>query len=195
MPSPQWNHRLEDPLQLSAICAASDLSPRHLQRLCLEQLGETPSDFYRALRLKHARNLLLHGSELILGVATACGFVSASHFSRRYRQLFGASPQRRPPPPAGRPNASERHEGKCMNIDHLIWFAPDLAAAERYFAQRMDAAPAFGGVHSGEGTCNSLLSLGDASVWRFWPAIRTSRHRTAAVSCAIWRTRASIIGR
>ena len=51
-----------------------------------------------------------------------------------------------------------------MNIDHLIWFAPDLAAAERYFAQRMDAAPAFGGVHSGEGTyCNSLLSLGDAS--------------------------------
>ena len=84
--------RLEDPLELRAICVASDLSPRHLQRLCLEQLGETPSDFYRALRLKHARNLLLHGSESILEVATACGFVSASHFSRRYRQLFGTTP-------------------------------------------------------------------------------------------------------
>jgi Glyoxalase-like domain len=50
-----------------------------------------------------------------------------------------------------------------MNIDHLVWFAPDLAAADRHFAERMDAAPVFGGVHSGEGTCNSLLSLGRAT--------------------------------
>jgi AraC family transcriptional regulator, glycine betaine-responsive activator len=84
--------RLEDPLELSAICTASDLSKRHLQRLCHEQLGESPSEFYRTLRLKHARNLLLHGCESILEIATACGFVSASHFSRRYRQLFGATP-------------------------------------------------------------------------------------------------------
>src|SRR5262245_48369537 len=84
--------RLEDPLELGAICAASDLSKRHFQRLCHEQLGESPSEFYRTLRLKHARNLLLHGSESILEIATACGFVSASHFSRRYRQLFGATP-------------------------------------------------------------------------------------------------------
>ena len=66
--------RLEDPLQLSAICAASDLSPRHLQRLCLEQLGKHLQRLLRVLRLKHARNLLLHGSESILGVATACGY-------------------------------------------------------------------------------------------------------------------------
>jgi hypothetical protein len=50
-----------------------------------------------------------------------------------------------------------------MNIDHLVWFAPDLAAAEHHFAELMGAAPTFGGVHSGEGTCNSLLSLGDAT--------------------------------
>ena len=50
-----------------------------------------------------------------------------------------------------------------MNIDHLVWFTPDLAAGERYFAEHLDAAPVFGGVHSGDGTCNSLLSLGDAA--------------------------------
>ncbi|MET0481774.1 MAG: VOC family protein [Aestuariivirgaceae bacterium] len=50
-----------------------------------------------------------------------------------------------------------------MNIDHLVWFTPDLAAGERYFAERLDAAPVFGGAHPGDGTCNNLLSLGDAS--------------------------------
>jgi hypothetical protein len=50
-----------------------------------------------------------------------------------------------------------------MNIDHLVWFAPDLAAAETQLAELMGAAPSFGGVHSGEGTRNSLLSLGDAT--------------------------------
>jgi hypothetical protein len=50
-----------------------------------------------------------------------------------------------------------------MNIDHLVWFTPDLALGERYFAQALDTAPVFGGVHPGDGTCNSLLSLGDVS--------------------------------
>ncbi len=50
-----------------------------------------------------------------------------------------------------------------MNIDHLVWFTPDLTAGERYFAERLDAPPVFGGVHTGDGTRNSLLSLGDTS--------------------------------
>jgi hypothetical protein len=50
-----------------------------------------------------------------------------------------------------------------MNIDHLVWFTPDLGDGECYFAERMDAAPVFGGVHSGDGTCNSLLSLGEST--------------------------------
>lgn len=84
--------RLEEPLDLLAVCAASDLSLRHLQRLFKEQMGETPSDFYRAARLRRARQLLLHGSDSILDVALAAGFASASHFTRRYKEEFGLTP-------------------------------------------------------------------------------------------------------
>jgi transcriptional regulator GlxA family with amidase domain len=84
--------RIEDPLPLEAICQTSDLSLRHLQRLLRDTLGESPTEFYRAVRLRHARNMLLHGSDSILEVAMASGFVSASHFTRRYRELFGVTP-------------------------------------------------------------------------------------------------------
>lgn len=50
-----------------------------------------------------------------------------------------------------------------MRIDHLVWYCDDLAAGERYFAQRMDQPSIYGGVHPGEGTANRLLSLADSS--------------------------------
>ena len=50
-----------------------------------------------------------------------------------------------------------------MRIDHLIWYSPVLAEGEKYFASRADRPPTYGGAHPGGGTCNSLLSLGEAT--------------------------------
>ncbi len=46
-----------------------------------------------ALGLQRARHLLLQSSMPVVDVAVACGFVSASHFSKCYRELYGRSPQ------------------------------------------------------------------------------------------------------
>ena len=55
-------------------------------------LGKTPRDVYRELRLQRGQALLQQTGLSVLEVALACGFVSATHFSRCYRGWTGHSP-------------------------------------------------------------------------------------------------------
>jgi transcriptional regulator GlxA family with amidase domain len=46
------------------------------------------------LRLERAKSLLEQTTMPIVEVAVACGFVSASHFSKMYRSVLGVAPTR-----------------------------------------------------------------------------------------------------
>ncbi|MBC6439733.1 MAG: GlxA family transcriptional regulator [Rhodospirillales bacterium] len=89
----EMESNLEEPLPLPDIADSVGLSTRQLERLFKKHLGRTPSRYYRELRLHHARLMLMQGSASILSIALAAGFVSASHFSRRYREYFGRTPR------------------------------------------------------------------------------------------------------
>jgi len=84
---------LEEPLPLHAIARRSGISVRQLERLFRRHFGRGPLRYYRELRLNHARLMLMQGGNSILSVALATGFISASHFSRRYREYFSRSPR------------------------------------------------------------------------------------------------------
>ncbi|MGO1345450.1 GlxA family transcriptional regulator [Chromohalobacter japonicus] len=84
---------LETPLTLARLAARIGISLRQLQRLFEQELGERPRDHYLRLRLQHARQLLRETDRDILSIGLACGFTSASSFSRAYKQHFGASPR------------------------------------------------------------------------------------------------------
>jgi transcriptional regulator GlxA family with amidase domain len=45
------------------------------------------------LRLNRARLLLKQTTKSIVDIALACGFISAPHFSKCYRDLFGIPPR------------------------------------------------------------------------------------------------------
>ena len=50
--------------------------------------------FDRGWPYGRARLLLLQTNMPVIDVALACGFVSASHFSKCYRDFFGKTPRR-----------------------------------------------------------------------------------------------------
>ncbi|MEZ5751007.1 MAG: GlxA family transcriptional regulator [Paracoccaceae bacterium] len=85
---------LDDPLSMEQIVERTEYSRRQLERLFLQTLGETPRRFYLHLRLDHARMLLSTTDMTLIEVATATGFSSVAHFSRRFKERFGTAPTR-----------------------------------------------------------------------------------------------------
>ncbi len=84
---------LSEPLSLIEIADDADLSRRQIERLFRQEMGRSPARYYLEIRLDRARHLLLQSSMPVVEVAVACGFVSASHFSKCYRELYNRSPQ------------------------------------------------------------------------------------------------------
>lgn len=84
---------LSEPLSLLDVAGHVGLSRRQIERLFRQEMGRSPARYYLEIRLDRARHLLLQSPMPVVEVAVACGFVSASHFSKCYRELYGHSPQ------------------------------------------------------------------------------------------------------
>ena len=95
---------LEEPLGVDELARRVGLSERQLERQFQAVLKCTPRAYYLELRLRRARSLLLSSAMAIIDIATACGFGSVSHFTRRYRECFGISPGRERRGDAGIPS-------------------------------------------------------------------------------------------
>ena len=83
---------IAEPLQLIEIADFVGLSRRQIERLFQQHMGRSPARYYLEIRLDRARHLLMQSTMAVVDVAIACGFVSASHFSKCYREMYGKSP-------------------------------------------------------------------------------------------------------
>lgn len=88
----EMERQCEQPLPSEALAERVGITVRQLERLFRHHLATTPSAFYLGLRLDKARQLLRQSDLSVLEVSLACGFDSASYFSRCYRKRFAASP-------------------------------------------------------------------------------------------------------
>ena len=84
---------IAEPLAQDDLARYVGLSRRQLERLFRKHLGRSPGQYYMELRLDRARHLLYQSEMPIVDVALASGFVSASHFSKCYREMYGRSPR------------------------------------------------------------------------------------------------------
>ncbi|MFB7462352.1 GlxA family transcriptional regulator [Streptomyces sp. NPDC056224] len=112
---------LGDDLGATALAAHAGVSARHLARLFLDQLGQTPAQFVRTARAEAAAQLLVSTALPLASVARRCGFSSAETMRQVFLERYGTAPSQHrtlhgapraappggaPIPPAGR---SEHH--------------------------------------------------------------------------------------
>jgi transcriptional regulator GlxA family with amidase domain len=79
-------------LTIQAVASAVGTHPRQLHREFVANTQEPPANYWRKLRLDHARRLLVNTSQNITTIALACGFSDASHFILWFRKQYGETP-------------------------------------------------------------------------------------------------------
>ncbi|MER8460128.1 GlxA family transcriptional regulator [Mesorhizobium sp. M1300] len=84
---------VEVPLTMDEVAKVVGISRRQLERLFATHIGITPVRHYLKIRVDRARRLVEGTRMPLIEVAIACGFVSASHFSKCFRVIHGITPQ------------------------------------------------------------------------------------------------------
>lgn len=115
----QMESNLTEPLLLNELAASAGLSRRQIERLFRRELGCSPSRYYLDLRLERAHLLLISSRLPVVEIAMACGFVSASHFSKAYRDAYGCAPHqsRLPRHQRNRIRSNRPEQKRALQID------------------------------------------------------------------------------
>ena len=91
------NAHAAEPISLSELAGAVQLSPRALQAAFRKHLGTTPLGYLRALRMARAHADLQSArpgdGETVSMVANRWGFSQLSRFARDYKERYGVSPR------------------------------------------------------------------------------------------------------
>lgn len=85
--------RIETPISVAEVAETLGVTPRQVERAFKKATGQSPSHYYRAMRMKAARQLVLYSKDSMNHVASAVGYGSAGPLIAHYRAAFGVSPQ------------------------------------------------------------------------------------------------------
>lgn len=89
-----FHENIEDPVTVAEMCTYAGVSRRWLEYAFRSMLGESPFNYIRRQRLKHARRLLREESETkINSIARRAGYASANQLAKAFRREFGESPR------------------------------------------------------------------------------------------------------
>ncbi|MGP3659248.1 GlxA family transcriptional regulator [Burkholderia gladioli] len=83
---------LEAPLTIAVIARMTGSSVRRLERAFAAEMDCSPNEFYRRMRLRYARWMLVNTTRRITDIAYECGFADAAHFIRVFREVYGVTP-------------------------------------------------------------------------------------------------------
>ncbi len=84
---------LADPSSVAGIAARLNITPRHLERSFKQSTGQSPTAYFREVRMRTARQIVMYTNDEIADVAAAVGYASPKPFVKQYRAAFGLTPQ------------------------------------------------------------------------------------------------------
>ena len=85
------NYHLSD-LTNARLAEECNISEVYFRRLFKQRFNTSPKQFIIALRIQKAKQLLSEGKQKIWAISEACGFASAYHFCRIFKQHTGFTP-------------------------------------------------------------------------------------------------------
>ncbi|WP_109311654.1 GlxA family transcriptional regulator [Ruegeria sp. AU67] len=83
---------MSDPISIAEAAQKIGVTPRQVERAFKQATGQSPSHYYRAMRMKAARQMVVYTKDPIVDIAAAIGYGSVAPLVTHYRSAFGLSP-------------------------------------------------------------------------------------------------------
>lgn len=85
--------RLTDPISVAEIAETVGVTPRQVERAFKKATGQNPTHYYRTMRMKAARQMVIYSKDRICDIAAAVGYGSSAPMVAHYRAAFGLTPK------------------------------------------------------------------------------------------------------
>ncbi|HEX4506875.1 MAG TPA: AraC family transcriptional regulator, partial [Alphaproteobacteria bacterium] len=85
-------HIADSDLSIEELAAIAFVSPHQLSRLFKSTVGRTPHQFVIAQRISLAKLMMLNSEKSLSEIAYQCGFANQAHFTTRFRDMTGETP-------------------------------------------------------------------------------------------------------
>ena len=89
-----FNANLSDPVSVAEVASAVGVSTRQIERSFKKETGQSPSHYYRSMRMNAARQLVMYSKDTMAQIALQVGYGSTTSMAQHYKNAFGLSPQK-----------------------------------------------------------------------------------------------------
>jgi AraC family transcriptional regulator len=87
-------HIADSTLSVDELASVACVSPHQLSRLFKSSTGRPPHQFVLEQRISLAKLMMLSGEKSLSEIAYQCGFANQAHFTTRFRNLTGETPNK-----------------------------------------------------------------------------------------------------
>ena len=88
-----FSANLTEPISVADVAEVGGVSARQIERSFKKATGQSPSHYYRSMRMKAARQLVMYSKDSMAQIALQVGYGSTTPMVQHYKDAFGLPPQ------------------------------------------------------------------------------------------------------